>query len=156
MSPIPDPRSPIPSGPDLDALGTGMLRVPARPAYLALVGAVVRWFCRQAGLSDERCQELEVAVDEACTNVIRHAFPEPANGEMTVVCSALPNGLEVTVQDKGKPFDPEHGHQIARDKRSRDPASGGMGLLLIRQLTDAVRYRWDEREGNQFTLVKHK
>lgn len=141
---------------DLDAVATAALRVPARPACLALVGTVVQWFGRQAGLSEKRCQELEVAVDEACTNVIRHAFPPATNGEMTIACSASDRGLEVTVQDKGKPFNPKEGVEIAREKRSRDLASGGMGLLLIDQLTDAVRYRWDEREGNQFTLVKHK
>jgi len=144
------------AGAEFEVDGAGALRVPARSAYLALVGTVVRWFGRRAGLSDEHCRDLEVAVDEACTNVIRHAFPGTADGEMTVICSASPNGLEVTIQDKGKPFDPEHGVEIARDKRSRDPASGGMGLLLIRQLTDAVRYQWDEEQGNQFTLVKQK
>jgi serine/threonine-protein kinase RsbW len=153
-------KSGVPRGekyrPGVDALPSGMLRVPARPSYLALVGAVVRWFGREAGLNEEQCQELEVAVDEACSNVIRYAFPEAADGEMTVVCSASETGLEVTIQDRGKLFDPEEGVQIAREKRSRDPASGGMGLLLIDELTDAVRYRWDEREGNRLTLVKYK
>jgi serine/threonine-protein kinase RsbW len=133
-----------------------MLRVPAEPAYLGLIGTVVQWFGRRAGLSEEQCQELEVAVDEACTNVIRHAFSGQAAGEMRVVCSPSDRGLAVTIVDRGKPFDPEEGIGIAEEKRSRDPASGGMGLLLIHKLTDAVCYRWDEREGNQFTLIKHK
>ena len=155
-----DPNSPSPQGerddPDPAALSAGTLRVPAHPLYLALVGAVVRWFARQAGLGEEACEELEVAVDEACTNVIRHAFPEANSGEMTIICSASASGLEVTIQDQGKPFDPKEGVEIAREKRSRDPASGGMGLLLIDQLNDAARYQWDEERGNSFTLVKHK
>lgn len=141
---------------DVDSLPTGMLRVPASPPYLALVGNVVRWFGGRAGLSDEKCGELEVAVDEACTNVIRHAFPEATPGDMTILCSASDSGLKVTIRDKGKRFDMEQGAETARDKRSLDPASGGMGLLLIRRLTDALEYQWDERQGNQLTLVKHK
>lgn len=141
---------------DVAPFPAGMLRVPASPPYLALVGNVVRWFGGQAGLSDEKCGELEVAVDEACTNVIRHAFPEATHREMTILCSASDSGLRVTVQDMGTPFDLEQGAQTARDKRSLDPASGGMGLLLIRRLTDAVDYQWDEQQGNQLTLVKHK
>ncbi len=142
--------------PDLDARSAGMLRVPACPVYLALVGTVVRWFGSRAGLSEEQCGEMEVAVDEACTNVIRHAFPEPTKGEMTLLFTPSDHGLEVTIQDRGTPFDPRQGAQIAEAKRSRDPASGGRGLLLIDRLTDAVRYRWDEEEGNRLTLVKHK
>ena len=139
-----------------DALSDGTLRVPAHPSYLSLIGITVKWFARRAGLSDEQCEELEVAVDEACTNVIRYAFPDRTTGEMTVVCSLSESGLGVSILDKGEPFDPREGIGIAGEKRSRDPASGGMGLLLIRRLTDAVRYRWDETEGNQLTLVKHK
>ena len=142
--------------PDLRAPPTGILRLPARPPYLAPVGYLVRWFGTQAGLSHEQCDELELAVDEACTNVIRYAFAEPAGGDMTLVFSPRDDGLEVTIQDRGRPFDPRQGQQIAEAKRSGDPASGGRGLLLIEQLTDAVGYRWDEEEGNRLTLVKHK
>lgn len=138
------------------APSAGMLRVPAEPAYLGLIGTVVKWYGGRAGLNDEQCQELEVAVDEACTNVIRHAFPEQTAGQLTVICSPGDDGLEVTIVDQGRPFNPEEGIKAAREKRSRDPASGGMGLLLIQKLTDAVHYRWDEREGNHFTLVKRK
>jgi serine/threonine-protein kinase RsbW len=139
-----------------DAPSECLLRVPAHPLYLALVGTVVKWLGRQAGLSDERCQELEVAVDEACTNVILHAFPEHTVGEMSVRCSPVERGLAVTIADRGRPFDLEEGAEIAREKRSRDPASGGMGLSLIRQLADAVHYRRDPQDGTQLTLVKYQ
>jgi serine/threonine-protein kinase RsbW len=142
--------------PEIDARSTGILRVPARPTSLALIGTVVQWFASQAGFSDQPCQELELAVEEACTNVIRYAFPETDDGEMTLVFSPCDDGLEVTIRDRGTPFDPRQGERIAEQKRLRDPASGGRGLLLISELTDAVRYCWDEEEGNRLTLVKHK
>jgi serine/threonine-protein kinase RsbW len=136
--------------------GSAWLRVPARPAYLALIGMAVRWFGRQAALSEEKCQDLEVAVDEACSNVIRHGFAGRDDGEMTVICSPVASGLRVTILDHGKPFDPEAGLRTAEQKRSRDPVSGGLGLLLIRQLTDGVFSERDDREGNRLTLVKYK
>lgn len=144
------------TGPGGDSRSFGTLRVPARSSYLELVGTLVRWFGRRAGLSEEQREELEVAVDEACTNVVRHAFPNQADGEMTVVFRPTGEGLEVTIEDQGVPFDPEEGVEIAHQKRSRDPASGGMGLLLIDRLTDAVHYRRDPQEGNRFTLIKRK
>jgi len=141
---------------DADASSTATLLVPAHPSYLSLIGTMVKWFGHPAGLSKEQTGELEVAVDEACTNVIRHAFPEGAKGEITIVCSPVADGLLVRILDQGKLFDPQQGSKIAMAKRTQDPASGGMGLSLIRQLVDKVQYQWDEREGNQLTLIKHK
>jgi serine/threonine-protein kinase RsbW len=149
------PRGERPSLPP-DGRSTGILRLPARSSYLSLVGNVVRWFAGLAGLTHQQGEELELAVDEACTNVIRYAFPEAAEGEMTLVFSPCDQGLEVTIQDRGIPFDPREGKQAAEQKRARDPASGGRGLLLIDRLTDAVRYCWDEQQGNRLTLVKHR
>ena len=134
----------------------GSLHIPAQPKYLALIGTVVRWYAEQAGLDEEACHELEVAVDEASTNVVSYAFPEDSPGEMAVKCATEGNGLAVTIQDNGKPFTPSDGIEIGRKKRETDPSTGGMGLFMINQLTDEVRYEWNERDGNQFTLVKHR
>ena len=141
---------------DRQACSEGMLRVPARASHLALVGMVVRWFGHRAGLEDDKCRELEVAVDEACTNIIRHAFPGETAGDVTILCAPLAGGLQVTILDKGQPFELDQAVQLGREKHARDPASGGMGWLLIRQLTDGVHYQHDEREGNRLTLIKHK
>jgi len=142
------------SGPEACAAGT--LRLPARPPYLGLVGLFVQWFGNRAGLSKEKCHELEVAVDEVCTNVIHHASGPGTAGKMTVVCSPFEEGLRVMVADHGRPFDPVKAARIAGRKRSLDPASGGRGLLLVRRLTDAMEYQWDQGEGNRLTLTKHK
>jgi serine/threonine-protein kinase RsbW len=139
-----------------DSCGAASLRVPAHASYLPLVGMLVQWFGRRAGLSDEKCQELDVAVDEACSNVVRHAFPEGTAGEIAVFFAPSDRGLRVTVADKGARFCPPHGIEIAWAKRQLDPASGGSGLLLIKRLTDGTEYQWDQRDGNRFTLVKHR
>ena len=148
----PPPAGAISSGSD----ARGELRVPAEPAYLALIGSVLRWFGNRAGLSDEQCRDFEVALDEACTNVVRYAFAGEARGQMAVTFCPDAGGLTVEVRDQGRPFDPKEGARIAEQKQAQDPASGGMGLRLMRQLADAVHYRRDEREGNCLTLTKYK
>jgi len=137
-------------------LSAGVLDVPAQPKYLALIGVVVRWYAEQAGLDEEACQELEVAVDEACTNVVLYAFEDGEDGRMDVNCTANAKGLAVTIRDNGKRFNPSDGIEIGRKKRETDPSTGGMGLFMINQLTDEVRYEWNEHDGNQFVLTKHR
>jgi serine/threonine-protein kinase RsbW len=117
---------------------------------------VVKWHGHRAGLSDEECYELEGAVDEACTNVIQYAYPEANSGEITLRCSSLPRGLQVDIIDQGKPFDLTAGRETARQKQARDPASGGLGLSLIRQFADDFRHHWDEQQGNRLTIVKYR
>ena len=155
-----DPESGLPDaaaalrGPDAGPLVR--LCVPVQPVYLSLIGAVVKWFGRQAGLSDKACCELEVAVDEGCTNVMVHAFPDGVAAELCVGCSALDDGVKVTIADKGRRFDMEEGIKDAKQKREHDPASGGMGLHLMHCLTDDVRHEWDERNGNRLALFKRR
>lgn len=149
------PRSSSLSQSEGNVLSAGVLRVPAQSTYLGLIGIAVKWFAKRVGLGEEACHELETAVDEACTNVILYAFPEGASGDMVIVCSPVDTGLAVTIQDKGTRFDPKDGMEIGRRKRERDPASGGMGLFLIQQLSDRIDYQWNEENGNQLTLFKH-
>ena len=153
---MPEPQYAVEPQCVADSCGTASLRMPARASCLPLVGMLVHWFGRRAGLSDEQCRELEVAADEACSNVVRHAFPDAPAGEITVSFAPFDQGLRVTVADKGPRFCPPHGIEIAWAKRQLDPASGGSGLLLIERLTDGTEYRWDERDGNRFTLVKRR
>ena len=150
----PLPEKPLP--PVADAVATGTLRVPSQAIYLELVALVVRWFGCRAGLSNEKCQELEVAVDEICTNVITHANRQGAAPEMVIHSTPMEQGLQVTIVDHGPPFDPEQGLEVATQKHSQDPASGGMGLRMAHQLTDAMHHRWDRHQGNHLTLIKYK
>ncbi len=134
----------------------GILRVPARPSHLSLIGMFVQWHGHTAGLTDVRCYELEVAVDEACTNVIRHAYDAASSGWISIHCTPFAGGLQVDIFDQGRRFDPEEGSRVARQKRLCDPATGGLGLNMIHQFSDEVRYRWDAQRGNRLTIVKHK
>lgn len=132
------------------------LRTPALPSYLALIGSVVQWAAEEAGLDEERRHDLVVAVDEACTNIVRYAFPEGEPGEMAITCTAFDDGLEVRIVDDGQRFNVEEGIQTAAKKRARDPASGGMGLDLMHQLADEVHYEWTAEAGNRLTLIKRR
>lgn len=134
----------------------GTLRVPARSSHLSLIGMFVQWYAHHAGLSDEACYELEVAIDEACTNVIRHAYGAGKPGGITLHCTPLNRGLQVDIWDQGIPFDPTEGGRIAQQKQACDPASGGFGLSMIRQFADDVHHQWDEQEGNRLMISKYK
>jgi anti-sigma regulatory factor (Ser/Thr protein kinase) len=97
--------------------------------------------------------EVQTAVDEACTNIMKYAYSEE-DGIITITCELKDNDFVVTIRDKGKPFDlssvPPPDLDTELDKRR----IGGLGIYLMRKLMDDVSYSFDAEEGN--TLVMRK
>lgn len=97
--------------------------------------------------------KVQIAVDEACTNIIKYAYSEQG-GCITLTCELQGNDFVVIIMDRGKPFDPSSvpppDLEAYLDKRK----IGGLGIYLIRKLMDEVNYSFDAKRGN--TLVMRK
>lgn len=97
--------------------------------------------------------EVQTAVDEACTNIIKYAYSE-VGGIITITCEMQDNDFIVTVRDEGKPFDPSSvlppDLEADLDKRR----IGGLGIYLMRKLMDDVIYSFDAKKGNSLVMRK--
>jgi len=108
---------------------------------------------RAAGLGRERVLELELAVEEVLTNIIKFAYPDRP-GEVSAACRQLEDqALEVTIIDQGRPFNPLTAPGPVIEAEADDRPVGGLGILLARKLTDQVTYRRQE-DRNVLVLVK--
>lgn len=107
----------------------------------------------QMGLSERQVFEVQLAVDEAVTNVITHAY-EGLDGELKVRCRCQPGAFVIEVLDRGKPFDPTRlpSPDLSRSLKHRQV--GGLGVHLIRKVMDDVVYRYDPSVGNILRMVK--
>ena len=120
----------------------------------------MRGFASQAahdgGMDDSQTYAIELAVDEACTNIIEHAYQEENRGEIECTCETNEAGLTIILRDHGKLFDPSAiptpNLDASIDKRS----VGGLGVFLMKQLMDEVHFESSEDLGNVLTLVKHR
>lgn len=108
----------------------------------------------EAALLDEdavfHCQ---MAVDEACTNVIEHAYGENPNSNFEITCAVEPGKCTIEIVDQGKRFDPTSVPPPEISQNLDDIRPGGVGIHLIKQLMDEVRFEYTGR-GNTLTLVK--
>ena len=109
------------------------------PRYLCLVRAMVRSFGSLCGFDDGLTHRITLAVDEGCTNIIRHAYGGRSDGEIEVSCALEEDGpvrrLVVRLVDSGLPID------RARARAARDPlVPGGLGLQLMGDIMDTVRF----------------
>ena len=134
------------------------LTVPGRFEYLAQIAELVTRVARDAGLTDDDVFNVEMAVDEACSNVIEHAYAQTA-GEIELTCTIPEQGrLEVVIHDQGKPFDPAAVPEPeVIDGASLDALpTGGLGLYFMRKLMDEVRFHFAPGDGNTLYMVKRK
>jgi serine/threonine-protein kinase RsbW len=111
------------------------LRMDARPENLVLARLALGGVAARTPLADDVVADLKLAVTEACTNAIEHAYAgNPGANEIVVRFALDDDAFAVEVQDWGVGFDTEI--EPPRDEELRDRA--GVGLMLIRSLTDEL------------------
>ena len=126
---------------------------PGRFESLAEIAVFVKTAAHQAGLDEKATYEVELASDEAASNIIEHAYGGENVGDIHCLCVISPSELKITFHDQGGQFDPA---AIPTPDLSLDPGerdSGGVGLFIIRNVMDAVEFQFTT-QGNYLTLVK--
>ncbi len=115
---------------------------------------VTEWALK-AELDERAIYAVQMAVDEACSNIIEHAYGGEGKGDIQLECQLLPAGLQVTITDFGEPFAPENIADPALDAPLESRAEGGLGLFLMRQLMDEIRFEFGDGQNKlMMTLFK--
>ncbi len=134
--------------PQQELSGPVVMEIPGDPAALFLVRCLVERLGRQLGFPEERVMRLTQAVDEACSNVIRHGYGGKSQERISLCFSFSGERLEVQIRDFAPPPDPSK--LTPRDLGELRP--GGLGLHLIRAGADEVHY--EEVPGGKGCLLR--
>lgn len=127
--------------------------VSSATANLAEIADFVAERAALAGLDEERVFAVQMAVDEACTNSMQHAYEGRADGEVRICCYVDDDDFVVQIFDHGKRFDPEAVPEPDLASPLEERAIGGLGVFFMRRLMDCVEFTADEG-GNLVTLRK--
>jgi serine/threonine-protein kinase RsbW len=111
---------------------------------------------KQAGLNEDGIYAVQLAVDEACSNIIEHAYGSKDNGDITCECNIMEDGLEIILKDNGRPFDPDSIPEPQIGVPLRDLKLRGAGLYLIKKLMDDVVFEFSNNEGSILKMRKGK
>jgi serine/threonine-protein kinase RsbW len=135
---------------ELDAAPSVRLTIPAKAEYITLGRLALTAISRVRPLSDETLSDLKLALTEACTNSVRHAYREGREGVVEIVYQLAPDRLVVEVVDDGEGFVPDE----TGGGGNGDLSEGGLGIAIIRAVADEVEI--DEREsgGSRLRFVK--
>lgn len=122
---------------------------------MKVVRAVINFFARQVGFEDAEAMNLMLAVDEACTNIIRHTYGNQADKSIYVRAESLDDRLEIVLEDTGPPI--PVGVLEPRPLRREDEElkPGGLGTFFISSIMDRVAYESEPGRGNRLTMVKY-
>jgi serine/threonine-protein kinase RsbW len=126
------------------------LTIPARPEYITLGRLALTGIAGLRPLSDETLHDLKLALTEACTNSVRHAYHDGGEGKVEIVYELEPDRLAVEVGDDGPGFEPER--RLANGES--DLAEGGLGIAIIRALADEVEIGDRSGGGSRLRFVK--
>ena len=108
--------------------------------------------CLKASFSKRETNNTKLAMDEACTNIIKHAYRDDV-GTIRIDVQAEPGKVEINIFDRGKPFDWSEVKDPDLEKYVEIGKKGGLGIFLMNRLMDDLDYQASE-SGNRLYMVK--
>jgi anti-sigma regulatory factor (Ser/Thr protein kinase) len=118
---------------------------------LHVMRCVVRFRAQEAGVPPCDVDCLTVAIDEAASNIIRHAYGNRPDGKLTLDVKSFPDRIEFVLEDSGPKISPE----AWRPRPLDEVRPGGLGTHFIKCFMDVISYDEDFVGGNRLRLVKH-
>ena len=110
---------------------------------------------KDAGFDEAGIYAIQLAADEASSNIIEHAYKTEDEGEIECTCGLEGNNLVLVFRDHGVSYDPDSVPEPNLTGKLNKRQIGGLGLHLIRHLMDEVHYESFDEAGNVLTLKKH-
>jgi serine/threonine-protein kinase RsbW len=131
------------------------LRVKSKTENLSVIRDFVSEKALDAGLPMATVENIMLAVDEACTNIIKHAYKSSPEGKIILNIDYDEKKFTITIIDYGKSFEPNSVPLPNLQKYYREHKVGGLGIYLMKSLMDDVKYTSVPGKYNQVLLSKN-
>jgi len=129
---------------------------PAKFDQLDAIREFAAQAARDAGMDDSAIYAVELSMDEACSNVIEHAYEGIEGGEIECTCDSDEKNLTIIIHDHGKSFDPSSIALPDLDSDLESRPLGGLGVFFMKKSMDELRFESLGEEGNVLTMVKYR
>jgi serine/threonine-protein kinase RsbW len=123
--------------------------MPAKAEYITLCRLALAGISQLRDISDETLHDLKLALTEACTNSIRHAYDAGSEGQVQIVYELGDEEISIEVLDEGEGFVLDEASEADRMSES------GLGIAIIRALADELEIERGDERGSRLRFVKH-
>ncbi|HOE70237.1 MAG TPA: ATP-binding protein [Brevefilum sp.] len=129
---------------------------PANYKSLATISQFIIEQAEAAGFAPKDVYAIQIAVDEACSNIIDHAYGGENLGEIIIKFNNLKNKIQIILIDKGKPFILEDVPEPDLTSPLETRKERGLGVFFMRNFMDSILFEFSMPEGNILTMEKNK
>ncbi len=135
---------------------TIVVQTPGEISFLHQIRQFVAGIASHSGMSEQDIDNIELAVDEACANIIEHGYdPDAPNKNITIQMEIDASKLVLTIIDQGKSFDPRSKQHPDIKQLVNMKQDGGLGISLIKRMIDVIDYRTTPDGHNELILTKY-
>ena len=133
------------------------LQYTAKFEYLDEIREFVGNIAKDGGFSSKDIYNIQLATDEAASNIIEHAYEGINDGILELSCGMESDAIKIILVDHGAPYDPDSIPMPDLKADLSERKIGGLGIFLMRKLMDEVRYEsHPEKNSNILTMIKRK
>jgi anti-sigma regulatory factor (Ser/Thr protein kinase) len=129
-----------------------VIKIQSDPKYLSVIRMVTVKMGELQGLSESAIEDIKLGVDEACSNVIKHAYGGDIHQSILIKYKMTSRGFEFLIEDHGMKVQPES----IEGRNLDDIRPGGLGVHLIKRAFDIFQFDERKRKGNRLRLVRFK
>lgn len=135
---------------------TIVVQTPGDITYLHRIREFIAGIATEVGIDQQDIDNIELAVDEACTNVIEHGYaPDDPDKEITVRMEIDTSKLVLTVIDHAKPFNIVRYRPRDISELQEEGQNGGLGIRLIKRIMDTIDYKTTSDGYNELVMTKY-
>lgn len=128
-----------------------VITIPSHPRYFSMIRAVTTKAGEVYGMTHETIEKVKLAIDEACSNVVKYAYRGETDKKIVVKFRATRKKFEVIIEDTGIKTCPE----CIEGRDLNDIRPGGLGVHLIKRAFDVFEFDESKKNGNRLRLVKY-
>jgi len=127
------------------------ITIPSHPKFLSIVRSITSKIGEIYGINETIVNDLKLAVDEACTNIIRHAYKGDTTKKIILKYKLSPIQITVILEDNGIKADINK----LKGRNLDDIKPGGLGIHFIKRVFDVFMLDEKKKKGNRLILIKH-
>ena len=128
-----------------------VITIPSHPKFLSVARAVTNRIGQLYDIAEDTIEEIKLAVDEACANVIKHAYKGDTSKKIILKYRVTGDAFKVIIEDNGSKVSKRH----VKGRDLDDIRPGGLGVHFIKKVFDIFEFDERKGKGNRLTLVRH-
>jgi len=130
---------------------SALITIPSDPKYLSVIRSVTVAMGGLCRMTDSVIEDVKLAVDEACANVIKHAYRGDTRQKIVVKFKLREKGFEVIIEDSGIKAQPE----LIAGRNLDEVRPGGLGIHFIKKTFDVFQFDEKKTKGNRLRLIRY-